>query len=149
MDILPYMAEIELLEAAYSVSQVEYVVDSISCQVDLSIRETKVRLTIPFSFPDQPIRYNIDGQITNAEKNNLMTKLQSLTSINPEFGAIAICQEAQELLNNIIEVAQNISVPSTQKLVHHKICIGRFLIFFHHIKRLVLHSKVHIFQYSK
>lgn len=138
----PCFAELELMQSAYgSDFQLCSTTNSGDCDgvifsIALHVYDSTIKISIPLKYPDEPIKFTIDGKFTNSDGKKLKLDLNQYIVENATIGSLDLCQRASELLQDLISSKeQHISEPSIVYL-RKEVSIARFLIYFHHIVRL-------------
>ena len=137
---LPCFAEAELMEAAYGhcfqlCDPTGY--DGAVFNINLQLLETVLKIYIPTKYPEDPLRFNLDGKFTHSEGKSLRLDLNQFVAETGQVGSLDLCQQATELLRVLSDSKQKISSSTVSRPVYMRkeVVIARFSIYFHHIRR--------------
>lgn len=137
---LPCFAEAELMEAAYGhcfqlCDPTGY--DGVVFSVNLELLETILKISLPAKYPEEPLRFSLDGKFTHSEGKSLRLDLNQFVGETGQVGSLELCQQATELLRELSDKKQKMSNSTVARPVYMRkeVIIARFSIYFHHIWR--------------
>lgn len=148
LDEAMYLAELELMEAAYG-EEFQLIqsdeVKGASFTIDLKVEDffMNIKFNVPVDYPEKSVKFDVDGNVNKSEKVKLMAMAAEQVESNPEIGCMELVQFVSDVLDsgdikNNSTQADAASNDAESSIQCSDISIARFLVYFHHIERSVI-----------
>ncbi|CAM9273735.1 unnamed protein product, partial [Ectocarpus fasciculatus] len=94
-----------------------------------------LKISLPAKYPEEPLRFSLDGKFTHSEGKSLRLDLNQFVGETGQVGSLELCQQATELLRELSDKKQKMSNSTVARPVYMRkeVIIARFSIYFHHI----------------
>lgn len=132
------------MEAAYS-DQFKLIditkSDGVIFMVQLEHFGASLRFHVPANYPETQLRVNLDGNMFNNDRSKVSRQLHDAIEENPDISSMEICHIASEALAELVsskeshKESRKAGQIAAEARGIGEVCIARFLIYFHHIRR--------------